>query len=570
MSNFIKTKIILIAVLFLVMPVIALADDLGQTNNFFVEKSYDFQGREKITAILQKVTDQLYFYFDKDWWDSLSREKQNEVNSSVTSLSQEFEQKIYPILTQNFGSEWRPGIDGDQRITILVQPMVKEAGGYFNSGDEYLRVQVPTSNQREMVYLNSEHLTEPLIKSYLAHEFTHLITFNQKDKLRGISEEIWFNEARADFSPTLLGYDKEYQDSNLQKRVQIFLANPRDSLTEWLNSRSDYGVVNLFTQYLVDHYGVKILSDSLKSSKTGIPSINETLAKQGFQEDFSQIFTDWLIALYVNNCQISSKYCYLNENLKNFKITPLIYFLPTSGNSTLSTGYSTKEWSGLWQKIIGGNENLEVEFTGSTGANFKVTYITEDLYGKHSVNFLKLDENQKGKILVAQKVASLVIIPSSQSKIANFSNNEPVYQFFWTATTQNRQEEIRQQLLAQIASLKAEIARIQAKLNEILAKKSTASLTEIPAGFSFEKNLSFSMTDPDVVYLKIVLEKEVSHSVWSGNDYFGKSTLAAVKAFQEKYKEEISQFAGYQIQASGLVGRGTRAKLNQLLQKYQK
>jgi len=62
--------------------------------------------------------------------------------------------------------------------------------------------------------------------SYLAHELTHLITFNQKERLNNIQEEIWLNEARAEYAPTLCGYNDEYEGSYLKSRVDDFLKNP--------------------------------------------------------------------------------------------------------------------------------------------------------------------------------------------------------------------------------------------------------------------------------------------------------------------------------------------------------
>jgi len=89
--------------------------------------------------------------------------------------------------------------------------------------------------------------------------------------------------------------------------------------------------------------------------------------------------------------------------------------------------------------------------------------------------------------------------------------------------------------------------------------------TGIPTGFTFAKNLSQGMTDSDVVNLKIILAAKECVTGLSNNQYFGSLTLAGVKCFQNKYKTEISAFAGYTISASGFVGAGTRAQLNALL-----
>jgi len=574
MSNFIKTKIILIAVLFLAIPVIASADYLGQTNDFFIDQNYDSQGREKILASLEKVSLKGYFYLESDWLSNLTEGEKKTVSQNLEILGQEFDNAIYPKLTELYGPPWEPGIDNNYTSTILFHKMKEGAGGYFNNGDEYPKLQNSKSNEREMVYLNAEYLSSPIIKSYLAHEFTHLITFNQKEKLKGIQEEIWLNEARADFSSTLLGYDNEYQGSNLAQRVKQFINSPTDSLTEWQNEKKDYGLVNLFTQYLVDHYGIGILVNSLKSQKTGIESINETLKGQGFQKDFSQIFTDWLIALFLNDCNFGESYCYKNENLKNLKITPSLIFLPSTQKTEFSLDYAIKQWTGNWYRIIGGEGDLKLEFDGQDAVNFRVPYVLCKDLETCQVSFLNLDEKQKGGIIFGdfgKSWRSLTLIPSIQSKTSGFSDNEPFFPFSISASVkivsqeEKKEAELKKQLLAQINDLQKQIEKLKAQIEQLLARQ----LAEIPAGFQFKKNLSFAVSQPDVIYLKKVLINQNCLLGPTNSRSFDSQTLEGVKCFCQKYKTEISQLAGYQVQCSGLVGRGTRAKLNQILRNFQ-
>ncbi|KKW13861.1 MAG: Peptidase M6 immune inhibitor A [Parcubacteria group bacterium GW2011_GWA2_50_10] len=271
----------------------------SEMESFFIESSYDLLGRKEIEAQLVRADNRVYFYIEKGWWNGHSSREQNDLRIALFELGQEFQDRIYPVLTSTFGVEPRPGIDGDERITILIHQMAGEAGGYFRSNDVYEKAVSPTSNEREMVYLNSEYIGKIEAKSFLAHEFTHLITINQKDLLRRVAEETWLNEARAEYAPTLLGYDDVYEGSNLQRRVRNFLENPTDSLTEWLNTKEDYGVINMFVQYLVDHYGKDVLIDSLKSPQVGIASLDEALRRNGFKEDFAQVFEDWAITVLV-------------------------------------------------------------------------------------------------------------------------------------------------------------------------------------------------------------------------------------------------------------------------------
>ncbi len=78
----------------------------------------------------------------------------------------------------------------------------------------------------------------------------------------------------------------------------------------------------------------------------------------------------------------------------------------------------------------------------------------------------------------------------------------------------------------------------------------------VPRGFVFEKNLYYGKNHPDVVYLKIVLKFDgcLSDSI-TNNTYFGVKTLAAVKCFQNRYEDDISEIARYQINATVLSER---------------
>ncbi|MCH7552355.1 hypothetical protein IIB49_03130, partial [Patescibacteria group bacterium] len=458
---------------------------------FVVDEEYDLAGREELEATLVKVTPKLALYIDKNWWDSRAAARQSEIRNKLQQLSEEFERKIYPDLTSIFGSEWKPGVDGKERITILFHPLREEAGGYFRTADGYIRLQVPESNEREMFYLNIAHIDNPNFKAFIAHEFVHLITFNQKDRIYGVAEEVWLNEARAEYASTILGYDKVFEGSNLAKRAKIFLERPSDSIPEWQNLNYDYAAVNLCVQYLVDHYGIAILTDSLQSGLVGIASLNEALEKNGSQEEFSDIFTDWTIAVLVNDCSVGPRYCYLNENLKDIRVKPTLNFLPITGKSSLSVSTITKNWAGNWQKIIGGNGVLKLEFRSLAGLNFKVPYIIKNSDGSYEVHFLELDEAQTGRVYISDfggSGKSLILVPSLQKKTSGFDGKEATFPFTFVASvvdkTPDQEKLLIEELLLKIEFLKKEIAKIQARIAAILGKDTT-SCQQLTQNLSF-------------------------------------------------------------------------------------
>jgi len=560
-----RKLLFIVGVTFLFAPLFVQATTL----RFNIDSSYDYMGRSEITAFLYQIGDNAYYFIEEEHYQNLDIEKRKSFTEALKSLSQEFDQVIYPQLTDIFGQEWKPGVDGDEKITVLLTRIKEDRGGYFNPGDEYPRAQVPTSNEREMIYMNVNNVEDELASSYLAHEFVHLITFNQKERIYGVKEETWLNEARAEVAPTLLGYDEDYQGSSLQKRVKILSQSPGDSLTEWKGESPDYGAVNLFTQYLLDHYGVRVLTESLQSGKAGIPSLDYALEKRGFDEDFSEVFTDWIATLLVNDCSVGPKYCYLNQNLKNIKIIPQLNYLPLAGESTLSVIDYTKDWAGNWVKFIGGKGMLKLEFIGNQKITFKVPYVTQSSSGVYEVGFLELDEFQRGTTYIAnfgQKYNSLVMIPVSQEKTEGFNGIESFRKFIWTASVisenSEEDEELINQLLVQIASLQAQIAQIQARINAILAQGGGVTNCS-----RLGSDLYYGMKDNAEVRCLQQFLKDQGADIYpeglvTGN--FSNLTLQAVIRFQEKYVTEILTPIELE-KGTGYVGSMTRSKINQLL-----
>ncbi|MBI2002961.1 MAG: hypothetical protein HYS76_00005, partial [Candidatus Wildermuthbacteria bacterium] len=246
---------------------------------FFVDGVYDLSDRATLSATMVFEGARSSIFIDGEWLGLQSATRQLELKNKAQELSNEFDTVIYPTLTSVFGSEWNPGVDGNARITILIHPMRQGAGGYFRTADEYVQLQSPQSNEREMVYLSVAAFEHANTKAFLAHEFVHLITFNQKDRLRGVVEDEWLNEGRAEYAPTLLGYNNPYEKSMLQSRASTFLSNPGNALMEWKGTKEDYGILSMFVHYLADQYGITTLSESMQSKKVGIASLMEVLKK---------------------------------------------------------------------------------------------------------------------------------------------------------------------------------------------------------------------------------------------------------------------------------------------------
>lgn len=574
-----KKLIVILAALFFILPFFASAHSQGEQEKFFVDPDYDKSGRESLTATLDYIGANAYFYIETAWFDNLNTEEKTKIKNGVESLSREFDEKIYPVLANTYGNEWKPGIDNDSRLAVLFHQTKEGSAGYFRTSDEYKKIQAPQSNEREMIYLNVNFLGDPLAKSYLAHEFVHLITFNQKDRRLGQDEDVWLNELRADYAPTLLGYDAEYLGTNLQRRIRQFREFPNDSLVEWVGQEEDYGVINVFAQYLVEHYGLAILKDSLSSPYVGMASLNYALKLNKINKDISQIFLDWTLALLINDCSWKSEYCYTAEYLNSLKAIPSLIFLPSTQEANLSLIYGIKEWSGHWYKIVGGGKGLKMEFVSLSDTDFVVPYLVEKSNKIESINFLVFDKSHKGLVILpdfGEENKSLIIAPLMIKNYSDFSDNEPLWRFSLDISTfENHNNEIpisqmtAQQLRTKIAEL---TAQLKVLLVELAKLKGQSSITGIPANFTFNSNLQEGVSGESVKYLQIVLNSDPETQIASSGigspgketTYFGYLTKTAVIKFQNKYASEILTPLGMTA-GNGFVGQKTRDKLNQIL-----
>jgi len=96
----------------------------------------------------------------------------------------------------------------------------------------------------------------------------------------------------------------------------------------------------------------------------------------------------------------------------------------------------------------------------------------------------------------------------------------------------------------------------------------------MPNTFSFKDTLKQGTADTVVKYLQIILNQDPDTQVaqtgvgskGKETNYFGQKTKQAVIKFQEKYKDEILKPWGL-TKGTGIVGKTTKAKLNQLVGK---
>lgn len=442
-----KTKFVYIALIFAGVVFANFAS--AQSASFYIDSSYSPTKESQAYAAIRYEGAHSIWFVEDSYWNGLGGSAQASILTEITKLSNEFDSAIYPRLRALFGSENTPGVDNNPKVTILVLKMIEEAGGYFREQDGLSREKIVNSNEREMIFLNALHLVNSRAKAFLAHEFQHLITFNQKFIQYGMQEEVWLNELRSEIASTILGYDnpQSYGGSNLEARSKAFLKSPSDALLDWENEPGDYATVNLFGQYILDHYGRSVIAATIANNKTGAASFNEALLFFGFKEDFVEVFRNWTLAALINDClpEAQRMYCYKNPSLGYNDFHIQFNTVESSGKQITSESL-TKDWNADWLRLekkleqVRPDEHiLMVQFYGPMGSDFRVPYVT---YGADSATILGINEialiDGVGTFFVEDfgyKVPKVVIIPYNQQQKIGTNGNAQAVKYTFNAST---------------------------------------------------------------------------------------------------------------------------------------
>ncbi len=184
-----------------------------------------------------------------------------------------------------FGTEWRPGVDDDPRVVVLVAS-TPGAGGYYSSADEYPREINQYSNQHEMIYIDATP-GDDRFDATMAHEFQHMIHWNEH-----ASQAVWLNEGMAEYAEEVNGFGTGLEAA--------FAAQPDTQLNTWSDQPSasieHYGQSFRFMSYLAARFGPQMMADLIRAEGTGLDAVEQALKKRADAPSFSRVYADWLAA----------------------------------------------------------------------------------------------------------------------------------------------------------------------------------------------------------------------------------------------------------------------------------
>jgi hypothetical protein len=242
----------------------------------------------------------------------------------LADLVRGFDERVYPGARALWGSEDKPGVDGDSRIYALFASGIgNTAAAYFASDNTYPPAYVPTSNGHEMFIFNADALSfydAITIESVMAHEFQHMIRENLQS-----NEELWLNEGFSEFTQLYLYHEPPYW-------VEGFLSFPDTQLNAWAEQAElrgyNYGAALAFVTYFFNRFGeegLRALSEN--DAPRALDGVAEVLAQLD-GPPLDEFFADWVMANGLNDVDYDDK---------QFGYAPLLSELPPAVSVQLHT-----------------------------------------------------------------------------------------------------------------------------------------------------------------------------------------------------------------------------------------
>ena len=318
---------------------------IGETAVFWVT-AMDSMTPVTVTATLRHASNHLYMYVDN---------RLAVAEDDLRRSADVFEGQTYPTTRRYFGDAWGPGLDGDERISVLHTEGLG-AAGVFSTADEESTLGNPFSNGRHMIYINARALPPgtPAYHATLAHEFQHAVHFFHDRR-----EDAWVNEGMSVLNEMLNGYE------SAKLGLASFARFPGTQLTTWGDDpdrSAHYGAAFAFLSYFHQRFGDQALLWLIEDNAQGAAGIDNTLRRLGHSERFDDVFADWMVANAINDPAVAAgRYSYGDLNLR---LTPTSRVSVPAGPQAAVT----QQYAAYYVELSPSSSASTLQFAGATQA----------------------------------------------------------------------------------------------------------------------------------------------------------------------------------------------------------
>ncbi|MCH8295096.1 hypothetical protein IH992_28770 [Candidatus Poribacteria bacterium] len=375
---------------------------LGQIDRFFTHIP-----EQLVKGTCIAIGEHIYIYIENSVSHMMTE-------AEAIEIAAEFDSRIYPQVHRWMGTEWKPGLDRDARVTLLMHDVGANAsgrdfGGYFSPTDQ--RPTDLNSNRQEIVFMDVFQFKERArftFYSSLAHEFAHLVNWFQNG---GTTDERWLEEGIASFVEWGIY-------SNIHNIfVDGYLRDPSVSLTSANTADVYYGATFTLLLYLFDHYGGReFIRELARQDALGTRAIDGALAALGKPERFADVFQNWALANFVNDINRGSLLGY--KNLPNRRVTAQIQ--QVSSYPTIRFD-SLDDWGVRYVVLRNLPSQLEIALdgTGEGLLHAQIAHLPSN--GPAAIHPIGFDENNNGRIeLENLKPVDRVILMVTTTSASSF------------------------------------------------------------------------------------------------------------------------------------------------------
>ncbi|MGH7475451.1 MAG: IPT/TIG domain-containing protein [Longimicrobiales bacterium] len=284
--------------------------------------------------------------------------------ADFVQFAAQFDDPIFPTDVSVFGEP--SDIDDNDRIIILFTPVVNEltergtqgfVAGYFYGCDlAVFSSSCADANRGEIFYTlvpdpdgvhSDPRSRDDILRTVpptLAHEFQHMIHFNQRHLILGAfaGEALWLSEGLAHMAEDVVGavfaqrgdlaVADQFERANYT-RAFFYLGTPNESpeasheislLAEGgFGTLEQRGAAWLVLKYLAGHHGQTILGELTRTTLTSTDNVSERTG-----EAWSATFNDWSVALYADDAPelagavVAAEYTFPDIDLRTALFSP--------------------------------------------------------------------------------------------------------------------------------------------------------------------------------------------------------------------------------------------------------
>ena len=348
----------------------AISGKVGETKRIYVDNNTNISTFVQKSATLRAVGTYCYVWVVDDFYSSTAGE--NKVDSAIAQKYADAFDKMYPMITNVFGKEsdniyydsrWRNMEDYSStgtKINIVVYDIGNDYSlskedkcgivGYFYAKDyiyNYSENGV-TSNNGKYFYIDSGYANSNFDTtiSTLAHEFQHMVNYNQKKVLNNLTSGQWYNEMLSmlceDMMQKHLGIDDE---DSPKARTTVFNAYYYYSGISEYNSKNQicsYATAFSFGSFIARNFGgAELVQKISKNSYVDNDSItNAVNSLNGTKYTYDDLFEKYLLALFGDSIYTHNKdaVCTLKYNSGDYSSAPYEY--PMTAYNIFDSEYS--------------------------------------------------------------------------------------------------------------------------------------------------------------------------------------------------------------------------------------